>query len=112
MIYGIFNSYMKQYILILIRIFCLQSCVVTKLTLLLIQTIKSILLNENTRHISNLVFFIYTKLWMVKHKYIRTATFIKRVLAHTLRDIEISTIERKMSHTESKCRIKLDGKIG
>ena len=40
-----------------------------------------------------------------------TATFIKRVFAHTLRDSEISTIERKMSHTESECRIKLDKKI-
>ena len=40
-----------------------------------------------------------------------TATFIKRVFAHTLRDSEISTIERKMSHTESECRIKLDRKI-
>ena len=45
-------------------------------------------------------------------KRIHTATFIKRVFAHALRDIEISTIERKMSHTESECRIKLDGKIG
>ena len=44
-------------------------------------------------------------------KRIRTATFIKRVFAHALRDIEVSTIERKMSHTESECRIKLDGKI-
>ena len=44
-------------------------------------------------------------------KRIHTATFIKRVFAHTLRDIEISTIERKMSHTESECRIKLDGRI-
>ena len=43
--------------------------------------------------------------------YIQTATFIKRVFAHTLRDSEISTIERKMSHTESECRIKLDRKI-
>ena len=43
---------------------------------------------------------------------IHTATFIKRVFAHALRDIEVSTIERKMSHTESECRIKLDGKIG
>ena len=42
---------------------------------------------------------------------IHTATFIKRVFAHALRDIEISTIERKMSHTESECRIKLDDKI-
>lgn len=42
---------------------------------------------------------------------LQTATFIKRVFAHTLRDSEISTIERKMSHTESKCRIKLDKKI-
>ena len=42
---------------------------------------------------------------------INTATFIKRVFAHALRDIEISTIERKMSHTESECRIKLDGNI-
>ena len=45
-------------------------------------------------------------------KRIYTATFIKDVFAHTLRDIEVSTIERKMSHTESECRIKLDGKIG
>lgn len=45
-------------------------------------------------------------------KRIHTATFIKRVFAHTLRDIEISTIERKMSHTESECRIKLNGEIG
>ena len=44
-------------------------------------------------------------------KRIHTATFIKRVFAHALRDIEISTIERKMSHTESECRIKLDDKI-
>ena len=42
---------------------------------------------------------------------IHTATFIKRVFAHSLRDLEISTIERKMSHTESECRIKLDNKI-
>ena len=44
-------------------------------------------------------------------KRIHTATFIKNVFAHTLRDIEVSTIERKMSHTESECRIKLDGRI-
>ena len=44
-------------------------------------------------------------------KRIHTATFIKRVFAHALRDIEISTIERKMSHTESECRIKLDSNI-
>ena len=42
---------------------------------------------------------------------LQTATFIKKVFVHTLRDVEISTIERKMSHTESKCIIKLDGKI-
>ena len=42
---------------------------------------------------------------------LQTATFIKRVFAHTLRDSEISTIERKMSHTESKCKIKLYRKI-
>ena len=41
-------------------------------------------------------------------KRIHTATFIKSVFAHTLRDLEISTIERKMSHTESKCHIELD----
>ena len=41
-------------------------------------------------------------------KRIHTATFIKRVFAHSLRDLEISTIERKMSHTESECRIKLE----
>lgn len=45
-------------------------------------------------------------------KRIHTATFIKRVFAHALRDIEVSTIERKMSHTECECRIKLDGEIG
>ena len=44
-------------------------------------------------------------------KRIHTATFIKCVFAHALRDIEVSTIERKMSHTESECRIKLDGEI-
>ena len=38
-------------------------------------------------------------------------TIIKRVFAHSLRDLEISTIERKMSHTESECRIKIDSKI-
>ena len=42
---------------------------------------------------------------------LQTATFIKKVFAHTLRDSEISTIERKMSHTESECKIKLDRKI-
>ena len=42
---------------------------------------------------------------------LQTATFIKRVFAHTLRDSEISTIERKMSHTESACKIKLDKRI-
>ena len=41
-------------------------------------------------------------------KRIYTATFIKNVFAHTLRDIEVSTIERKMSHTESKCKIFLN----
>ena len=35
-------------------------------------------------------------------KRIHTATFIKNVFAHALRNIEISTIERKMSHTESE----------
>ena len=44
-------------------------------------------------------------------KRIHTATFIKRVFAHALRDIEVSTIERKMSHTESECRIKLNENI-
>ena len=44
-------------------------------------------------------------------KRIHTATFIKRVFAYALRDLEISTIERKMSHTESEYRIKLDGEI-
>ena len=44
-------------------------------------------------------------------KRIHTATFIKNVFAHTLRDLEISTIERKMSHTESVCRIKLYAEI-
>ena len=41
-------------------------------------------------------------------KRVHTATFIKNVFAHTLRDLEISTIERKMSHTESVCYIKLN----
>ena len=42
---------------------------------------------------------------------LQTATFIKRVFAHTFRDVEISTIERKMSHTEAESKIKLDRKI-
>ena len=45
-------------------------------------------------------------------KRIHTATFIKRVFAHALHDLEVSTIERKMSHTESECRIMLNEKIG
>ena len=44
-------------------------------------------------------------------KRIHTATFIKNVFAHALRNLEISTIERKMSHAESKCEINLDSKI-
>ena len=44
-------------------------------------------------------------------KRIHTATFIKNVFAYTLRDLEISTIERKMSHTESACYIKLKKEI-
>ena len=42
---------------------------------------------------------------------IHTAIFIKNVFAHALRDLEITTIERKMSHTESECRIKLDSML-
>ncbi len=42
---------------------------------------------------------------------LQTAAFIKKVFAHTLRDSEISTIERKMSHTESVCKIKLNREI-
>lgn len=41
-------------------------------------------------------------------KRIHTATFIKNVFAHALCDLEISTIERKMSHTETQCLIKLN----
>ena len=44
-------------------------------------------------------------------KRIHTATFIKNVFAHTLRDLEISTIERKMSHTESKTKIHLNNQL-
>ena len=44
-------------------------------------------------------------------KRIHTATFIKRIFAHALLDLEISTIERKMSHTESEYKIKLNGEI-
>ena len=42
---------------------------------------------------------------------LQTAAFIKKVFAYTLRDSEISTIERKMSSTETECRIKLNGGI-
>ena len=42
---------------------------------------------------------------------LQTATLIKRIFAHTLRDVEISTIERKMSHTESECKIPLNRRI-
>ena len=44
-------------------------------------------------------------------KRVHTATFIKNVFTHTLRDLEISTIEHKMSHTESVCHIKLNGNL-
>lgn len=39
-----------------------------------------------------------------------TAMFIG--FCYSFRELGISTIERKISHTESKCRIKLDGEIG
>ena len=42
---------------------------------------------------------------------LQTATLIKRIFAHTLRDVEISTLERKMSHTESECKIQLNRRI-
>lgn len=42
---------------------------------------------------------------------LQTAAFIKKVFAHTLRDSEISTLERKISNTETECRIKLNGEI-
>ena len=42
---------------------------------------------------------------------LQTATLIKRIFAHTLCDVEISTIERKMSHTESECKIQLNRRI-
>ena len=41
-------------------------------------------------------------------KRIHTATFIKNVFAHALCNLEILTIERKMSHTETQCLIKLN----
>lgn len=41
-------------------------------------------------------------------KRIHTATFIKNVFAHTLCDLEISTIERKMSSTETTYKISLE----
>ena len=44
-------------------------------------------------------------------KRIHTATFIKNVFAHALHDIEVSTIERKMSHTESECKIVLNNSL-
>lgn len=45
--------------------------------------------------------------WNIGKPRLQIATFIKKVFAHTLRDSEVSTIERKMSHTELVCRIKL-----
>ena len=45
-------------------------------------------------------------------KHIHTAIFIKNVFAHALRDIEVSTIESKMSHTKSYCRSKLKEILG
>ena len=41
-------------------------------------------------------------------KRIHTATFIKNVFAHTLCDLEISTIERKMSNTETISQIRIN----
>ena len=66
------------------------------------STLKSIDLMHFGRNIGN----AFCK------KRIHTTTFIKNVFAHALRDIEVSTIEHKMSQTESECRIKLEGKIG
>ena len=59
-----------------------------------------------------IIFFsLLTQFKLQSQPRLQTATFIKRVFAHTFRDSEVSTIERKMSHTESECRIKLDKKI-
>ena len=44
-------------------------------------------------------------------KRIHTSTFIKNLFAHAMRDIKVSTIEHKISHTESEWRIMLDGNI-
>lgn len=41
-------------------------------------------------------------------KRVHTATFIKNIFAYTLRDLEISTIERKMSSTETTYKISLE----
>lgn len=41
-------------------------------------------------------------------KRIHTAIFIKNVFVHTLRDLEISTIERKMSNTETISQIRIN----
>ena len=41
-------------------------------------------------------------------KRIHTATFIKNVFAHTLCNLEISTIERKMSNTETISQIRIN----
>lgn len=41
---------------------------------------------------------------------LQTATFIKKFSLITLPDSVISTLERQISHTESKCKIKLDKK--
>lgn len=58
----------------------------------------------------------FDALWLEYRQYIgrqilQTTTFIQRVIVHTLHDSVTSTLERKISHTELRCRIKLDREI-
>ena len=76
-----------------------------------LQKISPVKVDSRLKSIDDIMHFGWNIGKAFGRKRIHTATFIKNVFAHTLRALEISIIERKMSHTESVCCIKLDVKI-
>ena len=76
-----------------------------------LQKISPVKVDSRLKSIDDIMHFGWNIGKAFGRKRIHTATFIKNVFAHTLCDLEISTIERKMSHTESACYIKLKKEI-
>ena len=66
-----------------------------------LQKISPVKVDSRLKSIDDIMHFGWNIGKAFGRKRIHTATFIKNVFAHTLRALEISIIERKMSHTES-----------